>query len=166
MTRVAQDPRYFTYLTDAPEPPRVVLGDARLSLEDEPAGQFDLVLLDAFSSDSIPVHLITTEAIGIEWKTVRPGGIIGFNISNRFYDLTGPITAGAEAAGLTVMVRAHEPTDAEREAGATPSRWLAASDDPAVIAQLEERGWTRAQAADHPFTDDYSDLIRYLQLGG
>ena len=98
VVRVAEDPRYFTYLSDAPEKPRVVLGDARLSLEDEPAGAFDLVLLDAFSSDSIPVHLITAEAIAIEWRTVRPGGIIGFNISNRFYDLTPAITAGAEAS--------------------------------------------------------------------
>ena len=88
--RVAQDPRYFTYLSDAPEWPRVVLGDARLSLEEEPAGAFDLMLLDAFSSDSIPVHLLTTEAIANQWRTVRPGGLIGFNISNRFYDLTAP----------------------------------------------------------------------------
>ena len=97
--RVAEDPQYFTYLSDAPERPRIVLGDARLSLEEEPAGAFDLVLLDAFSSDSIPVHLLTTEAIAIQWRTVRPGGLIGFNISNRFYDLTAPIAAGAEAAG-------------------------------------------------------------------
>ncbi len=166
VVRVAEDPRYFTYLSDAPQKPRVVLGDARLSLEDEPAGTFDLVLLDAFSSDSIPVHLITAEAIAIEWRTVRPGGLIGFNVSNRFYDLTPVIAAGGERAGLTMMQRSHSPSGAEREAGATPSRWVAGSDDPAVIAQLEALGWTRAVAADRPFTDDYSDLIRYLHLGG
>ena len=92
--RVAEDPRYFTYLSDAPQKPRVVLGDARLSLEDEPAGIFDLVLLDAFSSDSIPVHLITAEAIAIEWRTVRPGGLIGFNV-------------GVELGQLAVIVLAY-----------------------------------------------------------
>ena len=166
VVRVAEDPQYFTYLSDAPKLPRIVLGDARLSLEDEPAGEFDLVVLDAFSSDSIPVHLLTTEAIATEWRTVRDSGLIGFHISNRYYDLAPAITAGAESLGLTVMERSHAPSVAQRAAGATPSHWLAASANPAVIAQLEALGWTRAVAADRPFTDDYSDLIRYLHLGG
>ena len=164
--RVATDPAYFTYLSDAPNPPRIVLGDARLSLEDEPSGEFDLVILDAFSSDAIPVHLLTTEAIATEWRTVRPGGLMGFHISNRYYDLTPAIAAGGAAWGLTVMERSDFPDEAQRAAGASPSRWLAASDDPAVIARLTALGWTQAGAADRPFTDDYSDLIRYLHLGG
>lgn len=166
VVRVASDPAYFTYLSDAPVASRIVLGDARLSLEDEPSGEFDLVVLDAFSSDSIPVHLLTTEAIATEWRTVRPGGLIAFHISNRYYDLTPAITAGAETLGLTVMERLHSPDKADQAQGATPSRWLAASDDPATIAHLAAIGWTKAVAADRPFTDDYSDLIRYLHLGG
>ena len=111
---------------------------------------FDLVVLDAFSSDSIPVHLMTAEAIATEWRTVRPGGLIGFHISNRYYDLAPAIAAGARAARPDVMERSHAPSDAQREAGATPSRWLAASADPAVIAQLEALGWTRAVAGGPP----------------
>lgn len=164
--KVASNPAYFTYLSDAPTPPRVVLGDARLSLEDEPAGAFDLVVLDAFSSDSIPVHLLTTEALATEWRTVRNGGLMGFHISNRYYDLTPAIAAGAQTLGLTVMERLHTPDKTAQEQGATPSRWVAASDDPAIITQLTAIGWTKAEAADRPFTDDYSDLIRYLHLGG
>ena len=164
--RVATDPAYFTYLSDAPDPPRIVLGDARLSLEHEPSGEFDMVILDAFSSDAIPVHLLTTEAIATEWRTVRTGGLMGFHISNRYYDLTPAIAAGGATLGLTVMERSHFPDEAQLAAGASPSRWLAASDDPAVIARLAALGWIRTPAADHPFTDDYSDLIRYLRLGG
>ena len=166
VVKVASDPAYFTYLSDAPSPPRIVLGDARLSLEDEPAGEFDLVILDAFSSDSIPVHLLTTEAIATEWRTVRPGGLMGFHISNRYYDLTPAIAAGLEELGLTVMERLHTPDETGQAQGATPSRWVAASDDPATIARLDALGWTKAVAADRAFTDDYSDLIRYLHLGG
>ena len=148
-------------------PPRIVLGDARLSLADEPAGEFDLLVLDAFSSDSIPVHLLTTEALATEWRTVRPGGLMGFHISNRYYDLTPAIAAGAQTLGLTVLERTCTPRTPPGQAqGATPSRWLAATDDPATIAQLEAIGWSQAVAADHPFTDDYSDLLTYLHLGG
>ena len=166
VVRVATDPAYFTYLSDAPNPPRIVLGDARLSMEHEPSGEFDLMILDAFSSDAIPVHLLTTEAIATEWRTVRTGGLMGFHISNRYYDLTPAIAAGGAAEGLTVMERSDSPDEAQRAAGASPSRWLAASDDPAVISRLTALGWTPAGAADRPFTDDYSDLIRYLHLGG
>jgi hypothetical protein len=166
VVRVASDPAYFTYLSDAPVAPRIVLGDARLSLEDEPAGEFDLVVLDAFSSDSIPVHLLTTEAIATEWRTVRSGGLVAFHISNRYYDLTPAIAAGAGTLGLTVLERTHTPDATGQAEGATPARWLAATDDQEAIATLLTMGWTKAVAADHPFTDDYSDLIRYLHLGG
>lgn len=166
VVRVATDLAYFTYLSDAPNPPRIVLGDARLSMEHEPSGEFDLMILDAFSSDAIPVHLLTTEAIATEWRTVRTGGLMGFHISNRYYDLTSAIAAGGAAEGLTVMECSDSPDGAQRAAGASPSRWLAASDDPAVISRLAALGWAPAGAADRPFTDDYSDLIRYLHLGG
>ncbi len=73
VVKVASDPRYFTYLTDAPTPPRIVVGDARLSLQQEPDARYDLLVLDAFSSDSVPVHLLTVEAIADELRTRDPG---------------------------------------------------------------------------------------------
>ena len=90
---VAEDPALFTYLADAPRPPRIVEGDARLSLAAEPTAAYDLVVLDAFSSDAIPVHLMTVEAITDEVRTLEPNGIIAFHISNRYYDLAPAITA-------------------------------------------------------------------------
>ena len=163
--KVASNPRYFTYLSDAAVHPTVVEGDARLSLKAEPAGRFDLLILDAFSSDSPPVHLLTVEAVQDEIRTAKSSGLLAFHISNRYYDLAPAVAAAASSQGLTVLKRSHSP-GLVREPGETPSRWLVASRDGATIALLRARGWTDARAADHPFTDDYSDLIRYLRLGG
>jgi hypothetical protein len=160
---VASDPAYFTYLSDAPVRPLVVEGDARLSFEDEPAGRYDMVMLDAFSSDSVPVHLLTAEAIADELRIMRSDGVIVFHISNRYYDLEPAIAKAVTAQGLTILQKRHQP-GAVKEPGETPSRWLAASRDASTIAALRAAGWTDAQPGDHPFTDDYADLLRYLYL--
>jgi predicted methyltransferase len=164
VVEVASDPRYFTYLSDAPVAPAIVLGDARLSLAVERTGRFDLLILDAFSSDSPPVHLLTVEAVADELRTVKPDGLIAFHVSNRYYDLAPPIATAAAQLGLTVLERSHAP-GAVHEPGETPSRWLVASRDPASIAALRDSGWVPVALADRPFTDDYADLIRYLRLG-
>jgi spermidine synthase len=161
---VASDPRYFTYLADAPVPPTVVEGDARLSFEDVPSASYDMVMMDAFSSDSIPVHLLTVEAIRDELRILRPDGILVFHISNRYYDLGPAIAAAATDRGLTILEKRHQP-GADRETGETPSRWLAASADANRIEALRAAGWTATTRGDRPFTDDYADLLRYLYLG-
>ncbi|MDQ3440587.1 MAG: fused MFS/spermidine synthase, partial [Planctomycetota bacterium] len=95
---------WFTYLADSPAQVDVVLGDGRLSLERESSQQFDLLVLDAFSSDAIPVHLLTREAFAIYRKHVREGGIFAIHISNRHLDLT-PVVAGlAQAFGLRMFL--------------------------------------------------------------
>ncbi|MFL5647724.1 MAG: spermidine synthase [Chloroflexota bacterium] len=162
--QVASDPKYFTYLADAPIRPKVVEGDARLSLADQPDGRFDMLVMDAFSSDSIPVHLLTAEAIRDEVRTLAPTGLVVFHVSNRYYDLTPPIAAAVRELGLTVLGKEHTP-GAVHEPGETPSKWLAASADPATLDALRQKGWHEVGAADHPFRDDYSDLLRYLQIG-
>jgi len=96
--RVAQDPDYFTYLSDAPGAPDIVEGDARLSLAKEPDNRYDLLVLDAFSSDSIPIHLLTVEAITDELRTLAPDGVISFHISNRYYQLAPAISAATSSS--------------------------------------------------------------------
>ena len=94
--RIARDRRLFTYLTDSPVKPRVVLGDARLSLAREAregAPKYDLIVLDAFTSDAIPVHLVTREALEVYLSRLAPGGRIAFHVSNRYLDLE-PVIAG------------------------------------------------------------------------
>jgi len=162
---VARDGRFFSYLADAPNTPRIVEGDARLSLAAEPEAAYDLVVLDAFSSDAIPVHLMTVEAIGEELRTLRPDGVIAFHISNRYYDLAPSIAAGLDRLGLTTLQLAGGPPHPTAVSTDIPSRWLVASRDPARLEAFKALGWAVAAPADHPFTDDYADLLTYLHVG-
>jgi hypothetical protein len=162
---VASDPRYFTYLSDAPRRPLIVEGDARLSFEDQPDGSFEMLILDAFSSDSVPVHLLTFEAISEQIRITSPDGLLAFHVSNRYYDLAPAIAAAVLPQGLAILEKRHQPGDV-REPGETPSRWLAASRDPTRLDALRAAGWVPVTPSDRPFTDDYADLIRYLHLGG
>src|SRR6185437_9470115 len=82
--RIARDPRFFTYITDSRASIRVVLGDGRLSLGHEPDALLDLLVLDAFSSDAIPVHLLTREALQLYLQKLAPGGVLLFHLSNRY----------------------------------------------------------------------------------
>ena len=162
---VASDPRYFTYLSDLTPRPTVVEGDARLSFEDEPTARYDLLIMDAFSSDSVPVHLLTVEAIADEIRITKPDGVLVFHVSNRYYNLSPAIAAAVTGQGLTILEKWHQP-GADKEPGETPSHWLAASRDAGTLARLAAEGWTPVVASDRPFTDDYADLLRYLNLGG
>jgi spermidine synthase len=141
----------------------VVEGDARLSFEDQPTGRYDMVVLDAFSSDAVPIHLLTAEAIADELRIMQPDGVIVFHISNRYYDLEPAIANAVTAEGLTILEKRHQ-VGPVKEPGETPSRWLAASRDAASVAALRAAGWTDAVPGDHPFTDDYADLLGYLYL--
>ena len=101
--RIARDPRYFTYLRDCAPAAVVVLGDARLSLVKAPAGQYDLLVLDAYSSDAIPVHLITREALSLYLDKLAPDGLLAFHISNRYLNLEPVLGNLAQDAGLVAL---------------------------------------------------------------
>jgi hypothetical protein len=108
----------------------------------------------------VPVHLLTTEAIAGAVRTLAEDGVIAFHISNRFYDLAPPIAAALREVGFATLERS-DPGDA---AGELPSRWLAASRSAERVADFRALGWRDAFPADHPFTDDYADLLSYLRL--
>ena len=110
---------WFTYLKDSPGKMETVLGDARLSLEREPPQDFDLLAVDAFSGDSIPVHLITYEAFTEYLRHLKPEGVIAFHVSNRFLDLKPVLLAIAEKHKLEYAY-IHE----TGEAGGTTSDWV------------------------------------------
>ncbi len=164
---VAQDPRYFTYLSDAPGRPTIVLGDGRFSLRQVSDASYDLLVLDAFSSDAIPTHLLTLEALTDDRRVVRPDGLIAVHVSNRYYDLAPAIGAAGGRLGATVLQRRYAPTDAEALAGASPSAWVVMTTDAPTIAALRARGWEAVDAAGvEPVTDDRPDVLRFLHLGG
>jgi len=161
--RAATDPGLFTFLSDAPERPAIVEGDARLTLGRVPDSTHDLLIVDAFSSDTPPVHLLTVEAIADAMRALRPGGILALHLSNRYYDLVPAVAGAANALGYAQVKREYGPTPTERSRlFATPSQWIAIARAPADLAGLEARGWAPARVTD-PVTDDRPDILRLLR---
>jgi len=167
VVRVAQDPAYFTYLRDTPSPPDVVVGDGRLELERVADGTHDLLVLDAFSSDAIPVHLLTVEALGDAMRTVAPDGLLAVHVSNRYYDLGPAVAAAARDLGLAALRRVYAPTPAGEEMGAIGSIWMVVARDPALLAPLGDAEWVPLDVEGiAPITDDRPDILRFLFLLG
>jgi hypothetical protein len=158
---LAQDDRYFTYLRDAPARAQIRLGDGRLGLEAESNARFDLLILDAFSSDAIPAHLLTAEAMSLYRDRLSPDGIIAFHLSNRFYRLAGPTGATARDVGLLARVREYDPSDAQVSLyGAHSSIWLVAGSE-AATRPFTDLGW-RAAPGGPVLSDDFFDVLRML----
>ena len=152
----------FTYLGDSDATIEIVLGDARLSLEREDSQQFDLLAIDAFSSDAIPVHLITSEAVAIYLKHMKPGGVIAYHVTNRFLDLVPVVQALADAHGLhATWVR-----DEGEDPLASRSDWVLLSRDGKILdrPRIAEAA---TEIVRHPdwrlWTDDFNNLVQVLK---
>jgi hypothetical protein len=163
---IARDTTYFTYLRDCKPDARVVLGDARISLRDEPDGFYDLIMLDAFTSDAVPVHLLTREALQLYLRKLAPDGIIAYHISNRYVDLEPVLAALAEVEGLVALDHAWQPPGEDPAAFLIhPSHWLLMARDSAAFGLLpEQEGWhpPRTRAGVRPWTDDFSSVPRVM----
>jgi SAM-dependent methyltransferase len=166
--RVARDPRLFSYLQNTRGETTIVIGDGRKMLEGVPPGSYDLIMADAFSSDSVPVHLMTREALQLYASRLRPGGIVAIHISNRYLQLEPVVAATAAAAGLSAIVNndAKIPNLAEN-AGRYPSHWVLAASDPTALEIMRGRpGWTALNVTGgaSAWTDDYSNIVQALKL--
>ncbi len=154
--------RDFTYLADSEATVETALGDARLVLEREAPQQFDVLAIDAFSSDAIPVHLITSEALAIYERHVKPSGIIAFHVTNRFLDLAPVVEALAHAHGLAAVLV----SDDGKDTGSSVSDWVLLSKDPAA---LEKPAIADAASEIAPrrewrlWTDDFNNLVQVLR---
>lgn len=161
--RIARDPAYFTYLRDCAPQATVVLGDARLSLERAPDGAFDVLVLDAFSSDAIPVHLMTLEAMALYFRKLAPEGILALHISNRHLELSPVVAAVARQAGLSALFQLHQPTIGDRQISEqmSPSRWtLVARRSDSFGPLLHDARWSSLRDVAGPvWTDDYSNVF-------
>ncbi|WP_300450851.1 fused MFS/spermidine synthase [Accumulibacter sp.] len=104
----------FSYLADSRARIVPVLGDARLVLEREPPQNFDLLVMDAFSGDSVPTHLLTREAMQVYFRHLKPDGLLAINISNRYLDLRPVVAAAAEALGRTALIITAQPDPGDR----------------------------------------------------
>jgi len=153
----------FSFLADSRARIEVALGDARLSLEREPAQNFDVLALDAFSSDSIPVHLLTVEAFVTYLHHLKPSGILAIHISNRYVDLV-PVVQQA-ARHLSLELRRVENSD-DDDAGVFRSEWMLLSRSREAFAGALWKGASGMVEGVRPvrlWTDDYSDLYRILK---
>jgi hypothetical protein len=164
--RLARDTRYFRYLEDSAAKIEVALGDGRLSLEEEVRKHqpqaFDVLALDAFSSDAVPVHLLTKEAFEIYLQHLAPDGILAVNISNRSLDLRPVILKAAEHFGLTV---AFIPKD-EPQPYSLPSHWMLLARNPQALGSppIQQAKWEVGRMPEiRLWTDDYTNLFLVLK---
>jgi SAM-dependent methyltransferase len=156
----------FSYLHDARARGAqvdVILGDARLSLEREQPQEFDLLAVDAFSSDSIPVHLLTREAFDLYFHHLKPGGTLAVHVSNRYLNLQPVVTRAATAMGKEVLMVAN---DADQHMGISRSTWVLVCERGALIDQegVRPTGTLLKSTVARPlWTDDYSSLLPLLK---
>ena len=154
----------FTYLPLCAPQARVALGDARLELAKTPRASFDLLAIDAFSSDSVPMHLFTHEAFGVYLDALSPTGVMLVHISNNFIDLEPALAAELKARGLAAALRDDNP---QRDTDYWATSWVAVSRDPAQIARITaldpDAPW-RALGPPAPtvWRDDYASFLPYV----
>jgi spermidine synthase len=164
--QIARNPRFFTYLQNSRGRLNVVLGDARVSLQHASDKAYDLIVLDAFSSDAIPVHLLTREAIHLYFSRLRSEGVVAVHVSNRYLKLEPVLAALAERDGLFALANLDDRiSESETNAGKFPSRWVLMARTAQPLANLVGRpGW---RSLDHRarvrvWTDDYSNVLQAL----
>jgi hypothetical protein len=149
----------FTYLRDSGAHVDIVEGDARSSLTSEPAQNFDVLVIDAFSGDAIPLHLLTTEAVALYKRHLAPGGILAFHISNQHVNLEPPITLLAKAAGMKAM---HVTSLQNEQRGEFTADWMLLTESPDFFNQPEVASRVRLPVESPKmrlWTDDYSSLL-------
>jgi spermidine synthase len=157
---------WFTFLKDCPADHDVLLGDARLTMERQQSQQFDLIAVDAFSSDAIPVHLLTREAFVLYFRHLKPNGVLAVHVSNRYLDLVPVVSRNAQDIGKAAL---RVDDGAEEYDYLTSSDWMLVTSDPAISMftdpLFQAQGITRARMRPdlRPWTDDYSNLFQILK---
>ncbi len=164
VVEVAADPEVYSYLARARADVNVEVADGRRGLA-ETADRYDVLVIDAFSSDAIPVHLMTREAVELYMDRVKPGGVVVLHISNRHFDLTPVLGRIASELDLYGVEQFYEPTDAELEQGAGASHWVVLAESAAAAAEVTaEAGWEPLPTDGPLWTDDYSNILGVLDL--
>ena len=164
VARIATDPRRFAYIPAcAKGPVSITLGDARLALA-RTAARFDVLLVDAFSSDSVPTHLLTVEAMRLYLSHLTPGGLLILHLSNRNLDLLRPAQAALLAAGATAMFQKHLADPAAPPLWESPEDAVIAAREPAALAPFASDGRWRMPDTDgvRAWTDDHIDVFGAL----
>jgi SAM-dependent methyltransferase len=171
IVRIATDPTRFTFLSRCAPKARIVLGDARLSLAREPAGRLDLLAVDAFSSDAIPIHLLTREALQVYRRALKPDGLLLVHISNRYLDLEPVLAAAAKRDGWQAAALDYSPDPADEGRNLSRSIWVAMALDRDTLVTLgiasgeDAHLWRplRSRPGFAGWTDDYASILPVLE---
>ncbi|TFI59364.1 hypothetical protein E2493_05165 [Sphingomonas parva] len=174
---IARDPRRFSFLSRCAPGAKVVLGDARLSLARAAPGSLDMLAIDAFSSDAVPMHLLTREALAVYRRALAPTGLLLIHISNRYLDLEPVLAAAAKRDGWYGRVYDYVPSGEEQGRNVTMSVWVALAPDPDTILTLQIasgedahqwrpliarngfEGWSDDHASILPLLEDWSNWV-------
>jgi spermidine synthase len=162
VVRIARTPMYFSYLRDCAPHTNVVIGDARVSLGAALDGEFDLIVLDAFTSDAIPAHLITREAIALYMQKMNEDGVLAIHISNRYLDLRPVIIALANDAKLAGALGERSPDTEGRGKLYYGSRWMVLTKKRETLSELVKiDGWYQLGTwpESRLWTDDFTDVL-------
>jgi hypothetical protein len=161
--QIAEDPQYFTYLSNCRADYQIVLGDARLRLADVPDKEFDVLLIDAFSSDAIPIHLLTREAIQLYVSKLADRGLLAIHISNRHLDLEPVLGNLAKDANLVARVRSD---GSENYRGKASSHWVLLTRRKSDLGSLaKDDDWEPLGPDDSQrlWTDDFSNILSVIK---
>jgi hypothetical protein len=167
VAEIANNERFFSFLSDCEVKPRIVFGDARLTLAREPAGAYSLLVVDAFSSDAIPVHMLTREALALYQRLLDERGLLMLHISNRRLDLEPVVAELARDAGLNAMINNHHVEDSVQDRQYNyGSDWVVIARDTADFGPLaSDTLWSPLVPTrrTRPWTDDYSNIFSVIR---
>ncbi|HEY7523487.1 MAG TPA: fused MFS/spermidine synthase [Candidatus Limnocylindrales bacterium] len=163
---IARDERLFTFLGEAPADVSVVEGDGRLRIAEAAPASYDVIVLDAFSSDAIPAHLVTREALGVYLDKLRPDGILLFNVSNSYLDVRAVVAGALVDHGLAGYSRTDSDLSAAPPGDKETSEWVvAARDSGSLDAFASDPRWQAIENVDRRvlWTDDFSDILGVIR---
>ena len=163
---IARNDAYFTYLRACGEGCAVTIGDGRLSLARAEPHTYGLIVLDAFSSDAVPMHLMTKEALALYLSKLAPGGVIAFNISNLHLSFQGVLSRMAADAGLAALWQREAPNAGSWQVGKFPSEWFIVARDRQDFGPLNaDSRWSVPQApmGTPLWTDDFSNILSVIR---
>jgi spermidine synthase len=162
---IAENPKYFTFLKDCGSPYKIILGDGRLTLKKQPDANYDMIILDAFTSDNIPIHLMTLEALEFYFQKLKEDGILVVHISNRFLDLEPILQQASQKMEIPALAKVVDPENIEgTQLKSYGSHWVTFSRNKKFMSSLETKGWSpaRSRKGVKLWTDDYSNIFMVL----
>ncbi|MEE3323495.1 MAG: fused MFS/spermidine synthase, partial [Pseudomonadota bacterium] len=164
---MAEDPNYFTYLSDCGSEYTNYLGDGRIEVGKQPDKNYKMIVADAFSSDNIPVHLITLDAARLYQEKLQDDGVLVFHISNRFLDLEPVMHTIGKALGLTTLKKyKDELTEiGDTKLASYPAQLVIMTNNEDYLTHVKSLGWNETNAPDDfkVWTDDYSNILSVLR---